>query len=55
MKPNFGNIGETEEVLALVDQIEESYAQLLKLQEIGKLKDEVIKNLEKKIQKMIFS
>ena len=47
--------GETDEVFQLVDEIEAAYAQLLLLQDQCKLKDEYIKNLEKKVDKMIFN
>jgi hypothetical protein len=40
---------ETDEIFNLIESIESSYAKLLNLQETSKMKDEIIKNLEKKI------
>ena len=40
--------------MELVDEIDQTYAHITKLQEMSKLKDDVIKNLEKKVEKMIF-
>jgi hypothetical protein len=40
---------DTEEILDLIDKIDYEYARLIKLQELSRMKDDMIKNLEKKV------
>jgi hypothetical protein len=40
---------DTEEILDFIDKIDYEYARLIKLQELSRMKDDMIKNLEKKV------
>ena len=40
---------EEEEILEISNKIEQSYAQLLKLTELNKAKEDMVRNLEKKL------
>ena len=44
-----------EEMNDLSNKIEQSYAQLLKLNQINKAKEDMIRNLEKKLEKVMFT
>ena len=46
---------EEEEINEISNKIEQSYAQLLKLTELNKAKEDMIRNLEKKLEKIMFS
>lgn len=38
-----------------MEKIEQAYSQLAKLQELNKVKEDVVRNLEKKLEKYIFT
>jgi hypothetical protein len=46
---------EEEELVELTEKIEQAYSQLAKLHELNKVKEDVIRNLEKKLEKYIFA
>ena len=46
---------EEEEINEISNKIEQSYAQLLKLTELNKAKEDMIRNLENKLEKIMFS
>lgn len=45
---------EGEEILMLVEKIDSASAELQRLQETSRNKDEIIKNLEKRLEKILF-
>lgn len=45
---------EAEEILMLVEKIDSASAELQRLQETSRYKDEVIKNLEKRLERILF-
>jgi hypothetical protein len=42
-------------VAELMEKIEQAYSQLSKLHELNKVKEDVVRNLEKKLEKYIFT
>lgn len=46
---------EEEEVAELMERIEQAYSQLAKLTQLNKVKEDVVRNLEKKLEKYIFT
>ena len=41
-------------MLVLIEKIDDANAELYRLQELSKTKDEIIRNLEKRLEKIIF-